>query len=309
MLNLRNVDLNLLPVFEAVHEERNLTRAAERLAMSQPAVSNAVARLRDVFKDELFVRRGRGVMPTPVAGAIYVKLRGALGTVRESVSERRGFDPKTSKRSFFISVSHPLGPLMAVRLREQLTETAPGLSVAFTTRSRPVELDRAFREGRVDAAIDWLVPGGGQFSEVTLFEDAIVAVARSGHPGLRTTRTVEDLRKGQFVLLRPRIEGESPLPGIQEWFRLKLNHALEVSEILEVFMVTSQSALFGLIPESMFKIARDSFGLRRLPVDVTAYPIPIKLFWPAGKDADPAQVFIRRQMGLASRSVVGRGLR
>src|SRR6478609_524421 len=104
MINLRSVDLNLLPVFEAVYEERNLTAAADRLAMSQPAVSNAVARLRDVFKDELFVRHGRGVHRTPTADAVYAKLHGALSTVRDSVNEPRGFDAKSTTRSFFISV-------------------------------------------------------------------------------------------------------------------------------------------------------------------------------------------------------------
>ena len=109
MLNLRSVDLNLLPVFEAVYEERSLTSAAQRLAMSQPAVSNAVARLRTVFNDELFVRHGRGVHRTSAADAVYAKLHGALGTMRESVSDARGFEPKSSTRSFFLSVSHRSG--------------------------------------------------------------------------------------------------------------------------------------------------------------------------------------------------------
>jgi len=122
MLNLRGIDLNLLPVFEAAYEEPTLSRAAERLAMTQSAVSHALTRLRDVFNDELFVRSGRGVVRTPTADTIYARLHGALSTVREFVSETRGFHPKTSTRSFFISVSHPLGPLMAVHLREQLAE-------------------------------------------------------------------------------------------------------------------------------------------------------------------------------------------
>ena len=135
-LNLRGVDLNLLPVFEAVFEERSLSRAAAKLAMTQSAVSHALSRLRTVFRDELFVREARGVLPTPVAESIYAKVRGALGAVRESVAERRGFDPATSRRKLFVGVSHPLGPLIAVRLRQRLAEIAPGVEVAFSTRSR-----------------------------------------------------------------------------------------------------------------------------------------------------------------------------
>lgn len=308
MLNLRGVDLNLLPVFEAAYEELTLTRAADRLAMTQSAVSHALTRLRDLFNDELFVRTGRGVAPTPAADALYAKLRGALSTVRESVSEARGFEPATTTRSFFISVSHPLGPLIAVRLREQLAQVAPRAAIAFTTRSRPVELDRGLREGKVDAAVDWVLPGRGSFNESALFNDSIVAVARNGHPHLRRTRTIDDLKSGEFVSLRARVEGGSPTPGIREWAQLKLKVALEVSEILEVFLVASQSDLFGLIPRSMLTIARTTFGLRPIPVAVTTRTVPVKLFWPAGKDADAAHLFVRKQIESAARAVVGRGV-
>jgi DNA-binding transcriptional LysR family regulator len=306
MLNLRGIDLNLLPVFEAAYEERNLSRAANRLAMTQSAVSHALSRLRTVFRDELFVRQTRGVVPTPTADLIYAKLRTALGSVRESVAERRGFDPKTSKRRFFVCVSHPLGPLIAVRLRERLARVAPGVDVAFSTRSRPIELEKAMREGRVDAAVDWLVPEHGQFHELTLFEDAVTAVARAGHPALRSTRSINDLRKGSFVTLRSRVEGEHPVLGIREWRKLELRHALEVSELLEVFMVAGQSDLFGLIPRSMLKFADDVFGLRPLKAGPKQIPVPIKLVWHANRDADRAHVFLRRQLQVASTDVVGR---
>src|SRR5262245_8178313 len=129
MLNLRSVDLNLLPVFEAAYEERSLSRAAARLAMTQSAVSHALTRLRALFEDELFVRQARGVAPTPVADQIYARLRGALSSVRDSVTETRGFDPTTSERSFFIAIPHPLGPLIAVDLHDRLARAAPGLRV------------------------------------------------------------------------------------------------------------------------------------------------------------------------------------
>ena len=309
MVNLRSVDLNLLPVFEAVYQEQNLTSAADRLAMSQPAVSNAVARLRDVFKDELFVRHGRGVHRTPTADDVYAKLHGALSTVRDSVSGTRGFDPKSANRSFFVSVPHPMGPLLAIRLREQLAVAAPGVRVSFSTRSRPVEQEQALLDGRFDAAVDWLVPGRSRFNELVLFEDAMVAVARLDHPAIQKVRTEKQLNALDFVALRPRVESESTVPGIQEWSRLRLNFVLEVSELLEVLVIASQSHLVGLVPRSMLKLARDTFHLRSLPVEVTTKAIPVKLVWTASRAADPAQVFIRKQIELASRAVLGRGLR
>lgn len=303
MSSIRSVDLNLLPVFEAVYEQGSLSRAAQLLAMTQPAVSHAMTRLRATFRDELFIRRSRGVVPTPVADAIHAKLRGALGAVREAVAERTAFDPRTAERRFAVSIAHPLGPMIAVRLQERLAHAAPGIAVAFSTRSRPIELDRGLREGRVDAAVDWVVPADGRFRDVTLFEDAVVAVARHGHPALARLRTVEDLRHASFVTLRPRTEAENAVPGIQEWRRLKLRTSLEVSELLEVFMVAGQSDLLGMIPRSMLRIARENFGLRKLPVGPHAVPVPIKLVWHESREPDRGHAFLRRQIALASGDV------
>ena len=162
------------------------------------------------------------------------------------------------------------------------------------------------REGRIDAAIDWLVPERGPFRDVTLFEDAIVAVARGGHPALRRTRTLAELKRGAFVSLRPRIEGEHPVPGIREWRRLDLKYVLEVSEILEIFMVASQSDLFGLIPRTMVKFAAEVFGLRLIRAGPRNAAVPIKLVWHRGREADPAHAFLRAQIALASNDVVPR---
>lgn len=307
MLNLRAVDLNLLPVLEAIYEERSLSRAATRLAMTQSAVSHALSRLRLVFRDELFIRQPRGVAPTAVADTLYATLRGALSSVRESIAQTRMFDPASADRKFFVSISHPLGPMIAVRLRERLRDVAPGLEVAFSTRSRPIEQERALREGRVDAAVDWLVPEQGPFHAITLFEDSLVAVARRGHPALRKTRSTGDLAKIEFVSLRPRVEGEHPVPGLREWQRLELRVVLEVSEILEVFMVVSRSDLFGLVPVSMIRLARDDFGLVPLQVGPARASIPIKLVWTASRDADPAHAFLRKHLQLAATDAVGKG--
>jgi len=304
VLNLRSVDLNLLPVFEATYEERSLSRAAKRLAMTQSAVSHALTRLRAVFRDELFVREARGVQPTPVADLIYAKVRDALGSVRQSVAESREFDPRTSERRFFVGISHPLGPMIAVRALERLARAAPGVEVGFSTRSRPIELERGIREGRFDAVIDWLTPARGPFRELTVFDDAVVAVGRRGNPALRRMRSIRDLKKAAFVSLRPRVDGEHPVAGLREWQRLELNFVLEVSEILEIFMVASRSDLFGLIPRSMLKFAGYAFGLRPLQAGPKRISVPIKLLWHESRDADPAHAFLRKQLQLASRDVV-----
>lgn len=306
MVNLRGVDLNLLPVFEAAYEERNLSRAARRLAMTQSAVSHSMTRLRTVFRDELFIRKTKGVEPTRVADLIYGRLRGAMGAVRDAVSETRVFDPAVSERSFFVGISHPLGPMIAVRLRARLGSAAPNTAVAFSTRSRPLEMERGLREGWVDAIVDWLPPGRGRNAELVLFNDSIVAVARAGHPLLKRPLSIAELKKVEFIGLRPRVSGEQhPVPGIREWRRLGLKVVLEVSEFLEVFMVASRSDLCGVIPTSMLKFAGECFNLRPLQAGPKV-TVPIRLIWPVARERDAAHEFLRKQIQLATRDVIPR---
>ncbi len=299
MLNLRSVDLNLLPIFEAAYEERSLSRAADRLALTQPAVSHAMSRLRALFSDELFIRRSRGVQPTPVADQIYARLRSALASVREAVVETRGFDPATSERQFFVSIPHPLGPMMAVRLRERLARTAPRVAVACSTRSRPIEQDRGLRDGRIDAAIDWLVPAGGHLRETVVFDDGVLIMARRGNPALRYQSTAQVARSAEFVTLRPRVEGEHPVPALREWQRLGLRIALEVSEFIEVLMVAGGSDLLAPVPFSLERVARGPFALRPVTAMRRIAPVPVKMIWHPARDRDPAHAFLRKELAAA----------
>ena len=255
-----------------------------------------------MFRDELFVRQARGVLPTPGADRIYAKLRNALASVRESVTDARGFDSKTSERRFVIAIAHPLGPLIELRLQERLAKIAPLVAISASTRSRPVDLDRALRTGRIDASIDWLVPREGQFNSKLLFNDAMIAVARKGHPAFRSPVSPRILREGRFVGLRPRLDEQDAPPQIQALHRLNLDVALEVSEILEVFMVAGQSDLFGLVPRSMKGVAQSSFGLRELTGPRLGTTLPINLYWGASREADPAHTFLRNELsGIAKR--------
>lgn len=304
MLNMRSVDLNLLPVFEAAYEERSLSRAALRLAITQSAVSHALARLRVLFKDELFVRHARGVTPTPAADAVYEKMRPALGLVREAVTQTRGFEPATSQRQFFVAIPHPLGPMIAVRLLDNLRESAPGVRVGFNTQSRPAGLEQGMREGRVDAAIDWLPAAGEHFREEVLFRDNVVIAARRGHSILRGRATRKRLQEQSFVRLRPRADASRLPDAVAELRSLDLRFVLEVSEILEVFMVAAASDLLGVVPGSMAEMARTMLGLEVVQGAPHGGPSPVRMLWHQGRDRDPGHRFLRKALQQAARDVV-----
>ena len=306
MLNLRGVDLNLLPVFEAAYEEGSLSRAAERLAMTQPAVSHALARLRVAFRDELFIRHARGVRPTPVADAIHARLGTALALVREAVSEGRGFDAKTAERRFTIAIPHPLGPMVAVRLMERLDALAPKFSLSFSTRSRPVELEHGLLTGRFDLSVDWLAMRGDGLVHELLLEDSFVAVARRGHPALRATRTRAALAKHyRFVGLRPRTDPEDhPVEAVRDWARLRPTVALEVSEFLEVLAVARQSDLIGLVPRSLATAARPIFDVQIVPTSGPIAAFDVRMTWREARIPDKAHEFLRGQVRAVVKEVI-----
>ncbi len=229
--------------------------------------------------------------------------------MRGAVMSTRSFDARSAERAFFLGIPHPLGPLLVLRLQERLHASAPNIHVAASTRSRPLELERALRDGQLDAVVDWLPPQGGRFESSVLFEDRLVAIARSGHPALRTRPSLATLRKGRYVSLRPRVEGRHPVAGVEAWRRLGLEVVIEVSEVLEIFMVVRQSDLFGLVPRSMAALARETLDLRTIDAGPHATPVPILLCWHDSRTADPAHRFLRREIADVMGSLTGRTTR
>src|SRR5919199_1267267 len=127
--NLAGVDLNLLVVFDALWSEQHVTRAAEKIGLSQPATSNALARLRTLFKDELFVKTSRGVVPTPKAAALVEPIRQALLHVQSALVTEQAFDPKTSDRIFRLGMDDYTESVFLARLKQKLEEVAPNVRI------------------------------------------------------------------------------------------------------------------------------------------------------------------------------------
>jgi DNA-binding transcriptional LysR family regulator len=295
--NLRSVDLNLLPVFEAAYEERSLSRAAVRLGMTQPAMSHALNRLRLTFKDELFIRHPRGMTPTPLADMIYPRLSHSLNEARKAILDSSAFDPSHSARRFNIAIPHPLGPLIALRLLQRLALSAPLFEVIFSTRSRPIDMLRDMHDGRVDLAIDWLLLHEQQIRAEVLFLDRLEVLARKTHPLQGKVIALTRLQQQGFVGLRSRSELGYDIPAFREWLGFDLDVRLEVSELLEVLLTVSRSDLLGLMPHSMRRIAEDDFQSKALQF-TGSMPgeFPIYMSWHERREHDPAHCFLRQQI-------------
>ncbi|MDK6764950.1 transcriptional regulator LeuO, partial [Klebsiella aerogenes] len=177
---LRMVDLNLLTVFDAVMQEQNITRAAHTLGMSQPAVSNAVSRLKVMFNDELFVRYGRGIQPTARAYQLFGSVRQALQLVQNELPGS-GFEPLSSERVFNLCVCSPLDNYLTSLIFNKVGEIAPNIHLVFKSALHQ-NTEHQLRYQEIEFVIGYEEFRRPEFACIPLFKDEMVLVASRKHP-------------------------------------------------------------------------------------------------------------------------------
>ena len=172
-MNLSKVDLNLFIVFDAIYTEANLTRAGQIVGITQPAVSNALSRLRETFNDPLFVRTAQGMVPTPMAQNIIGPVRNALSLLRTSVQESRIFTPLQASKTFRISMTDLTEAVILPPLFQRLRRLAPALVIeSFLCKRR--ETTKELAAGRLDFAVDAPLNTDPQVRHVKLMQDDMV---------------------------------------------------------------------------------------------------------------------------------------
>lgn len=191
MIELQDVDLNLLVIFQLMYKERKTGVVAEQLNLSQPAVSHAIGRLRRLFNDELFERTARGMRPTPFSDNIYYSISQGLSTLHDGINFQDKFDPNDSSRMFKV-VMTDLGEMYILpRLLDYLAKHAPTVSIS-TVREADGSLRDDLESGNMDLALGLIPQLEAGFYQRRLFEQRYVCLMRKGHP----------LSKGEFSLER-----------------------------------------------------------------------------------------------------------
>lgn len=181
MTELSQLDLNLLRVFDAVARERHVTRAAQRLNLSQPAVSNALARLRTALGDELFLRRPGGVEPTALALALAAPVAEALDRLAETLSVRAPFDPATARRVFTIALSEYAEAVLAPAVLARMAVEAPGCLLAIRHADR-TNAESLLERGEAALAIAVLPDPPALYTRLRMLPEAFLTLMREDHP-------------------------------------------------------------------------------------------------------------------------------
>lgn len=287
----RRVDLNLVIVFEAVYLVRNLTAAGRRLGLSQPAMSHALARLRWVFGDPLFVRLPRGLQPTPLADEIAPAISEGLATIRGSF-ERAVFNPATSTRNFTIAMSD-LGEVAHVpRLLRAMSAESPGVRMR-TVELAPAEARAALGEGRIDLAIGVNLRPGAPFREALLVEHGYKTLVRTGHPDIRSRLTLAQFRKAQHLLViptGPAMHGEVIERALA---RVGANVAMQVAHFHPVAAIVTQSDLIATVPNGMAQTLKQLIDIRVFEPPIALPKVRISLYWHERYHRDPGNAWLR----------------
>jgi DNA-binding transcriptional LysR family regulator len=293
--NLRGMDLNLLTIFEVIFEAGSITRGAERLGPTQPTASHALARLRDTFRDDLFVRSGHGVTPTPTARQLYPRVKQALDALRRAMADARGFDPADSTRRAVIAIPHPMGPVWALAIREAVLAAAPNMRLEFDTRTLPIDMAGRLRNGEVDVAVDWFPADGDRYVRRRLFDDRLVFVTRGFHPRITANSDLAALRQEKFVGIHAR-QGHPPesMQAVRQAIEeLDVEWVISLSEFLEVPFVALQTDFVCYLPESMLKRNAGEVLLHVISNVIPDIPIPISLVWHESRRLDEAHRWLR----------------
>lgn len=299
-MNLNAIDLNLLRVFDALMRERSVTRAGERIGLSQPAVSAALNRLRHLLDDQLFVRRGNDMVPTPRAEGVALPVRAALAEIERAFAGGRGFDPATAERTFTLMGADFFSVHLMPDLAQRLSKAAPKVVLRLLDSARG-DVDRLLQEDSIDAALERPLQVPDWVSSELLFRSPFVIVAARDNPAMAGIAAGSKLPLDLFCTLPQAIRSiDGSVSGAVDAALAEAGRTRRVVLALPHFhgiaLSVARSNLIAAMPVQYAERAAADLGLAvfRPPVDV-AVP-EVKMYWHSRHDNDPAHTWLRGEI-------------
>jgi DNA-binding transcriptional LysR family regulator len=293
-MQLRDLDLNLLVIFHQLLLDRSVSIAAQNLEITQPAMSNALKRLRTALNDDLFVRTNQGMQPTPYAMQLAEPVANAIGTLHGALNRLDDFDPATTQKRFVIAMTDIGEIYFMPKLIQTLLTLAPGVSV--TTLRSHAGLSEALADGSVDLAVGLLPDLQAGFYQRRLFHHRYVGLCRKGHPITEQAMTRERYCEYGHVRVIAASTGHGEIDGIMQRAGLHRDIKLEVPHFVAVGHILQNTDLIATVPERFATSCTEPFGLSILPLPMPLPEIAINLFWHARCVRDPANRWFRQLM-------------
>lgn len=291
-MELHEIDLNLLVVFNQLLVERRVSKVADVLGISQPAVSNSLAKLRKLFGDELFLRTPKGMEPTPFADQLAESVSYALAMIHSGVNQRTSFEPSSAKQSFTIGMTDIGEIYFLPTLIECLRREAPGVTLS-TVRNTAVNVREELEAGKVDLAIGLLPQLKAGFFQRRLFTQSYVCLMRRGHRLDKRKISLAEFSAAEHLVVVSAGTGHGKVDellqrsGVERTVRLTVPHYVSVGHILQA------SDLITTVPERLADRLLDHFGLAKVAHPAKLPDIAINVFWHAKYHRSPANRWLR----------------
>lgn len=291
-MELHDIDLNLLVLFNQLLVERRVSKVADNLGLTQPAVSNSLARLRKLLGDELFLRSPSGMQPTPFAEQLAEPVAYALGMIQSALNQRTTFEPQRSTRSFTIGMTDIGEIYFLPALMEKLREQAPGVTLS-TVRNTAVNLKDDMEAGKVDLAIGLLPQLKAGFFQRRLFRQRYVCLFRQGHRLDKKRMSLAEFSSAEhLVVVTPgtghgKVDEMLERSGIARHVRLTVPHYVAIGHILQ------SSDLVATVPQRLAERMTEPFGLTYVTHPAKLPEMAINVFWHAKFHRVPDNQWLR----------------
>lgn len=291
-INLAALDLNLLVVFDALMTERHVTRAGARLGLSQPATSNALARLRHLTQDDLFTRTAAGLVPTPRALALHRQLRPALHQVQIALLDEAAFDPAISDRIFVIGMSDYVAFTLLPRLAQALQRLAPhsGLQVRSGDRQTLYTL---LDNGTLDVACGVFPEAITWHQEQPLFHETYLCAARTDHPTLGKTVTLDEYLALPHLLISIKEDRRGRVDDLLAEQHRSRRVALSIPHFLAAPAVLAETDMIATLARRVGVAFARNQGLKLLPPPLPLKGFTVSMRWHRSTQASLATQWLR----------------
>ncbi|MDF3833206.1 LysR family transcriptional regulator [Cupriavidus basilensis] len=291
-MELQDLDLNLLVVFNQLLVERRVSRVADNLGISQPAVSNSLAKLRKLFGDELFLRTAKGMEPTPYADQLAESVSYALAMIHSGINQRSSFDPASARQAVTIGMTDIGEIYFLPALIERMGREAPAMTLS-TVRNTAINLKDELEAGKVDLAIGLLPQLKAGFFQRRLFTQSYVCVMRRGHRLDKRRISLPEFTGAEHLVVVSAGTGHGKVDellqrsGVERTIRLTVPHYVGVGHILH------NSDLIATIPERLADRLIEPFDLVTVPHPAKLPDVAINVFWHAKYHRSPANQWLR----------------
>ena len=291
-MNLSSVDLNLLVAFDILIREQNLSRAADKLGLTQPAMSKRLTRLRSLLGDELLVRTSKGMKPTARALELVEPIRIALKQIEVAIDGCSEFEPELSSRIFRIATTDLVAISVIPKLMQLLNQRSPNIRLILRTMHRG-NLVNGLKTGEIDLAITVLPDPPAEIKYQNLFTEKYVCLVSEQHPTIQTELTLQDYLKSSHILVTYTADLHGGVDRFLEAKNLKLKVVLSLPYHLAVPLIVAQTTLITTIAERI-ALASIWSGLRIFPLPFDGIEYREQLLWHCRDDKDLAHLWLRK---------------